>query len=338
MPITPLPDPPERGETESTFVTKANAFIGALPTFVTETNALAVTVAADKDATETAAAIAPASIAAANFKGNWSDLTGALTVPASVYHLDKYWTLASDLADVTAKTPGTDVEWLEFSMVVAVDYQEFTASGTWTKPSNVTVVYVEAIGGGGSGAAVTDTGNAIGGGGAGGSYGFARFDADALGATVAVVVGAGGASVSLTASTDSDQTGNSGGDSTFDGLALGAGGGPGTQSSAPSTIYGRFFGGSGGYSSFGNNDGGASLAGGGGGAGTGSTTPAGSGGASVLAGNGGSAVNGNDADATGISGTAPGGGGGVGGCRNVTTARTATSGAGAAGRVRVWAW
>ena len=47
-----------------------------------------------------------------NFKGNWSDLTGSLSAPASVYHLSLFWQLASDLADVTVKVPGTDSEWI----------------------------------------------------------------------------------------------------------------------------------------------------------------------------------------------------------------------------------
>lgn len=52
-------------------------------------------------------------IAAANFKGNWSALTGALAVPASVYHSSKFWLLLSSLADVTAATPGVSGSWLE---------------------------------------------------------------------------------------------------------------------------------------------------------------------------------------------------------------------------------
>lgn len=52
-------------------------------------------------------------IAAANFKGNWSALTGALAVPASVYHSSKFWLLLSNLADVTAATPGASGSWVE---------------------------------------------------------------------------------------------------------------------------------------------------------------------------------------------------------------------------------
>lgn len=51
-------------------------------------------------------------VSAANFQGNYADLTGAVSKGISVYHLSKFWALASDLADVTAKIPGTDVEWI----------------------------------------------------------------------------------------------------------------------------------------------------------------------------------------------------------------------------------
>ena len=54
--------------------------------------------------------------AAFNFVGLWADQTGALAVPASVYHLGKQWQLLSDLADVTLSVPGTDPEWLDISL------------------------------------------------------------------------------------------------------------------------------------------------------------------------------------------------------------------------------
>ena len=52
MAITALPTPPSRQQPEATFVTNANAFLGALPTFVTEANALTAEVNGIRDATE----------------------------------------------------------------------------------------------------------------------------------------------------------------------------------------------------------------------------------------------------------------------------------------------
>ena len=76
----------------------------------------------------------------------------------------------------------------------ATDYQEFTTSGTWTKPEGATFVYVEAIGGGASGASGDgEMGNACGGSGGEGIQAF--FRADGLTATVAVTIGAGAAGV-----------------------------------------------------------------------------------------------------------------------------------------------
>jgi len=51
------------------------------------------------------------SLANANFKGRWEDQTGALAMPASVYHKGKYWILLDALADVTAAEPGESGSW-----------------------------------------------------------------------------------------------------------------------------------------------------------------------------------------------------------------------------------
>lgn len=115
MPITPLPPAPSRAE-PTTFADKGDALLAALATFVTEANALEtnvnakeVTVEAD---TVTVAAAKAVALAASNFKGAWSAQSGAANVPYSVSHLGKYWQLISNLANVAAKTPGTDAEWL----------------------------------------------------------------------------------------------------------------------------------------------------------------------------------------------------------------------------------
>ena len=125
MPITTLPAAPSRSD-PSTFAAKGDALLGALAGFVTEANALETNVNAKQvSATaEAATATAQAAIAtaannmaqaAANYKGPWASCAGAAAVPYAVSHLGKYWQLASNLADVAAKTPGTDPEWIVIS-------------------------------------------------------------------------------------------------------------------------------------------------------------------------------------------------------------------------------
>ena len=64
------------------------------------------------DSAETAAArlvdvqtAANGAFAAANYKGEWSTLTGALNVPATVTHLGRLWYLKLNLANVTTQAP-----------------------------------------------------------------------------------------------------------------------------------------------------------------------------------------------------------------------------------------
>lgn len=115
MAITPLPPAPERTD-PANFSSKADAFVGALPTFGTEANALAIEVEEYKETAAEAATLAglssDSSLASANFAGIWATLTGALTVPASTYHNLQYWQLTTDLADVTTAEPGVSASWL----------------------------------------------------------------------------------------------------------------------------------------------------------------------------------------------------------------------------------
>ncbi|MFY7886358.1 MAG: hypothetical protein ACOVOV_16095 [Dolichospermum sp.] len=121
--ITALPTPPSRSDSTN-FASRADAFLGALPTFATEANALATDVNTKSDLvttnseltaanTEVASAAAAIAVASSNFKGNWSSLTGALSLPASVSHNGTFWTLTSNVADVTAHTPGVSSVWLK---------------------------------------------------------------------------------------------------------------------------------------------------------------------------------------------------------------------------------
>ena len=101
-----------------------------------------------------------------------------------------------------------------------VDYQEFTSSGTWTKPPGATFVYVEVIGGGGGGASGTRNAvgqNACGGrGGAGAGNCTRTIPAVLLGNTVTVTVGAGGTGgAAQTADSTLGNPGTGGGTSSF---------------------------------------------------------------------------------------------------------------------------
>lgn len=120
LPPNPSPSAP------LTFEALGYAFLGALATFRSQANALATGAEADAATALAQAVISTAqavlatdakavALAAANYKGPWASQAGAAAVPYAVSHLGKYWQLVSNLADVAAKTPGTDAEWLEIS-------------------------------------------------------------------------------------------------------------------------------------------------------------------------------------------------------------------------------
>jgi hypothetical protein len=47
----------------------------------------------------------------ANFKGAWANLSGALNMPAVVYHNGKFWALLNNLANVALSEPGVTGDW-----------------------------------------------------------------------------------------------------------------------------------------------------------------------------------------------------------------------------------
>lgn len=120
----------------------------------------------------------------------------------------------------------TQIEWADAGG--GVDVQEFTSSGTWTKPAGVTMVRVElwGAGGGGEGGQNSPSPLAFGGqGGGGGGHMFRTFSAPELSATEPVVIGAGGSAGS--AGPDSPVTnrdGSAGGDTNFGGYVYAYGG------------------------------------------------------------------------------------------------------------------
>jgi hypothetical protein len=241
-----------------------------------------------------------------------------------------------------AVTPaGVAAALAAFTAAMAADYQAFTGSGTWTKPSGFgseARAFIQVWGAGGGGGRANASGNA--GGGGGGAYVERWILLSSLGSTETVTIGAAGAG-----GASNDTNGTAGGNTTFGAWLTGYGGGGGGRAAADASAGS---GGGGTWAAAGTTAGGGnatnsdapskggigasvtssggccpvetntaasnSHSGGGGGGGKNNATLIAAG-TSVIGGSGG---------ASGVAGTAPGGGGGG----NVN----AEAGAGAAGQ------
>lgn len=122
-PLTAAPGLPDRIEQDqTTFDSRMAATWAYLKNdFEPELNLItqAIDLASSTAVTaETNALIAEASaVATANYKGLWSSLTGALNIPASVFHDNKNWQLLQNIADVTSIEPGTNGSyWFDLSV------------------------------------------------------------------------------------------------------------------------------------------------------------------------------------------------------------------------------
>lgn len=120
--ITALPTPVPQRSDPTNFAARADLFLAALPTFATETNLVASEVNTNASTASSQAGIAVSAanaatdaaaqaLAAANFKGEWSTLTGALNKPACVKHNGRFWLLLNNLTNVTTSQPGVSADW-----------------------------------------------------------------------------------------------------------------------------------------------------------------------------------------------------------------------------------
>ena len=87
-----------------------------------------------------------AALAAANFKGNWSSLSGALNMPASVYHSSKFWMLMEDLEDVEQSEPSSaNSDWQEMysyeDVVISTDITHFKVVSEYPAEPENDVMY-----------------------------------------------------------------------------------------------------------------------------------------------------------------------------------------------------
>lgn len=110
MPYTPAPPAPARNR-PAQFADEGDAFLGWLPGFNDFCEEVRQTAEEAIDASVVAESSASIAIAAANYKGPWASLTGALAKPASVSHNNALWLLNTNLADVTTAEPGVSPAW-----------------------------------------------------------------------------------------------------------------------------------------------------------------------------------------------------------------------------------
>lgn len=122
MAYTPMPPAPDRKQ-PATFADRGDAFLGALDNFGAEMEAnrqqVNLNTAAVAANTATVQAAAGIATGAANFKGAWSTLSGAISKPASVSHAGKFWALLNNLGNVAASQPGVSADWVVVSIALS---------------------------------------------------------------------------------------------------------------------------------------------------------------------------------------------------------------------------
>jgi len=136
--ITPSPQPrPQRGDGD-TFADRMDLRCDWEDEHLhPEMNAAVAQVNANAIIAANGAAAATVAIAAANFKGLYSALTGAQPTGISCFHLGAFWILSADVADVTTKIPSVATEWKEAKTINELPYFKCTGAVTAGTPVSI---------------------------------------------------------------------------------------------------------------------------------------------------------------------------------------------------------
>ncbi|MBS1143360.1 MAG: hypothetical protein H6R14_766 [Proteobacteria bacterium] len=121
MSITVVLDPPSRQD-KPNFSTKSDKVMADLVLWTEQANDLAAEVNAREASAVSAAGTASSqaaeataardiAMAAVNYKGLWSSLSGSLSIPASVKHGSSIWMLTESVANVATEQPGVSTKW-----------------------------------------------------------------------------------------------------------------------------------------------------------------------------------------------------------------------------------
>lgn len=114
---------PVRTQEATFFSNNINDWTTYLPTQITGTNTVSTFINDKAASVESSANIAATAITSANFKGSWSNLTGAIPDPATnattVNHNGLFYQALNAIADVTLSEPGVSNDWVLSAQVAS---------------------------------------------------------------------------------------------------------------------------------------------------------------------------------------------------------------------------